>query len=89
MDRRAFLQQSVVGAAAAPALGAARGGHAPRREPLANEYTVLWKASDPAAEIGYCPALARLPGGRLPSSGGADASWPESVSRSLPRNAST
>ncbi len=65
MDRRAFLQQSVVGAAAAPALGAARGGHAPRREPLANEYTVLWKASDPAAEIGYCPALARLPGGRL------------------------
>lgn len=65
MDRRAFLQQSMVGAAAAPALGAARGGDAPRREPLANDYTVLWKASDPAAEIGYCPALARLPGGRL------------------------
>jgi hypothetical protein len=36
-----------------------------RCEPLANEYTVLWKASDPMHEIGYCPALARLPGGRL------------------------
>jgi hypothetical protein len=65
MDRRAFLQQSAVGAAAAPVLGAARSGHAQRREPLANEYTVLWKASDPMNEIGYCPALARLSNGRL------------------------
>ena len=26
---------------------------------------MLWKAGDPAREIGYCPALARLPDGRL------------------------
>ena len=36
-----------------------------RIRPLANDYTVLWKATDPMREIGYCPALARLGDGRL------------------------
>ncbi len=37
----------------------------PRTEALANDYSVLWKTPDPKNEIGYCPALARLPEGRL------------------------
>ena len=65
MDRRVFLQQSLVGAAAAPTEGAIEKRQPQRRQPLANKYTVLWQASDPANEIGYCPALARLPTGRL------------------------
>ncbi|MFK5923511.1 MAG: sialidase family protein [Verrucomicrobiota bacterium] len=32
---------------------------------LANDHSVVWKTADPKNEIGYCPALARLPGGRL------------------------
>lgn len=36
-----------------------------RQETLAGDYTVLWKATDPVNEIGYCPALARLSIGRL------------------------
>lgn len=74
MDRRNFFKQPVSGvaratpASATPAVGGA--GEAPMRriqrcEPLTDDYTVLWKASDPMHEIGYCPALARLPEGRL------------------------
>ncbi len=37
----------------------------PRTQALANDYSVLWKTDDPKNEIGYCPALARLDGGRL------------------------
>jgi len=33
--------------------------------PLAGDYTVLWQATDPSRQIGYCPVLARLPNGRL------------------------
>ena len=58
----------ITGAAALAGLSAnaAERNNRPRRsEPLANDYTVLWKTSDPMHEIGYCPALARLPGGRL------------------------
>ena len=65
MDRRSFLQQSTVCAAAVPAIGVAKGQASRRHEALANDFTVLWKASDPMHEIGYCPALARLPSGRL------------------------
>lgn len=72
MERRKFIGHSLLGAggataAAAPGLVVAQnGGNAiPRTEPLANDYTVLWKTPDPQNEIGYCPALARLPGGRL------------------------
>lgn len=36
-----------------------------RIEPLANDYSVLWKTSNPEEEIGYCPALTRLSDGRL------------------------
>ena len=71
MDRRDFFRQSMVGITGTTALGglsadAADGKERARRcEPLAGDYTVLWKASDPTHEIGYCPALARLPAGRL------------------------
>ena len=50
---------------ATPAGAADREPRARRCEPFANAYTVLWKATDPMHEIGYCPALARLPSGRL------------------------
>jgi len=33
--------------------------------PLAADYVTLWQAVDPVKQIGYCPALARLPSGRL------------------------
>lgn len=36
-----------------------------RITPLAQEYTVLWRVTDPLRQIAYCPALARLPDGRL------------------------
>jgi hypothetical protein len=71
MNRRDFVKQSLGAAAgaaaatAAPAMPAGRQRPSRRCEPLANDYTVLWKASDPMHEIGYCPALARLPSGRL------------------------
>ncbi len=71
MERRDFFKQSTVGiigtaAFAGLSANAADGKERTRRcEPLANDYTVLWKASDPMNEIGYCPALARLPAGRL------------------------
>ncbi len=65
MDRRTFLAQSVAGAAAMPTAENAFGTRPRRNEPLANEFTVLWQAMDPLHEIGYCPALARLPSGRL------------------------
>lgn len=32
---------------------------------LANEYVTVWRAVDPLRQIGYCPALAILPHGRL------------------------
>ena len=32
---------------------------------LANEYVTVWRADDPTRQIGYCPALAILPAGRL------------------------
>lgn len=71
MDRRDFLFNSAtiaVGATAAsgPAAAAESPNEGSRRcEPLTSDYGVLWKASDPMREIGYCPALARLSGGRL------------------------
>jgi hypothetical protein len=72
MERRKFIGRSLLGAggataAASPGLAVAQdqGKAIPRTEPLANDYTVLWKTADPQHEIGYCPALARLPGGRL------------------------
>ena len=71
MNRRDFVTQSLgmgAGAAVATAAPATAAGREPpgrRRQALANDYTVLWRASDPMHEIGYCPALARLPGGRL------------------------
>ena len=71
MDRRDFIRNSITGAAGAMAFcgqsadAADRTNDGRRCEPLANDYTVLWKASDPMHEIGYCPALARLAGGRL------------------------
>ena len=71
MDRRRFLGQSLVGVAGetvaieAPLIRAEPTGSNRRYRPLAPEYTVLWRALDPMHEIGYCPALARLPGGRL------------------------
>jgi len=65
VDRRAFLGRSLAGAAALPALETVEAGGTRGCRPLANQYTVLWKTSDPMHEIGYCPALARLPGGRL------------------------
>ena len=70
MDRRNFFRRSVAGITGTTAIAglSANAAQAEERtrlcEPLANEYTVLWKASDPIHEIGYCPALARLPGGR-------------------------
>lgn len=36
-----------------------------RIAPLAQDYTVFWRVSDPMGQIAYCPALARLPNGRL------------------------
>jgi hypothetical protein len=58
------MAEALAGAAAPTAAGRVR--QASRgREPLANEYTVLWRTADPTHEIGYCPALARLPNGRL------------------------
>ena len=71
MDRRDFFMQSagvVAGATAASGTPAVAQSPKPLSrlcEPLANDHTVLWKTSDPTHEIGYCPALARLPGGRL------------------------
>ncbi len=75
MKRRQFVTRSALGVAATTATafpsvvrGAEdRASSGPRRiEPLTTDYTVLWKTSNPAEEIGYCPALARLPGdGRL------------------------
>jgi hypothetical protein len=65
MYRRAFFNRFLAGAAAVSVSGAVRDERAPRSRPLANPYTVLWTASDPKQEIGYCPALARLPNGRL------------------------
>jgi len=71
MDRRNFFRQSMVGITATTALAGQSADAADRAvgnrrcEPLANDYAVLWKASDPMHEIGYCPALARLPSGRL------------------------
>ncbi len=71
MDRRSFFRQSMVGIAGTTAFASQLAGaedRAERRrrcEPLANDYTVLWEASDPMHEIGYCPALALLPSGRL------------------------
>ena len=76
MDRRKFLGRSLVAMSGPAALSAApapaaagsttdAGCYARRCKPLAGDYTVLWKTSDPMNEIGYCPALARLPDGRL------------------------
>ena len=71
MDRRDFFKHSTAGLAGATAFAGAQGvaaeqmEHTPRCKPLAGDFTVLWKATDPMHEIGYCPALARLPGGRL------------------------
>ncbi len=71
MDRRDFFRRSTVGIAGATAFaglwanGAERTDRNRPCEPLANDCTVLWKASDPMREIGYCPALARLASGRL------------------------
>lgn len=77
MNRRHFVRRSLLGvtgtvttAATVPPAPAAEAdtnglpGPRPIR-PLANEFSVLWKAGDPAREIGYCPALARLRDGRL------------------------
>ncbi|MEW6359529.1 MAG: sialidase family protein [Planctomycetota bacterium] len=41
------------------------GDKAQRNAPLAQDYTVFWRVPDPMQEIAYCPALARLPNGRL------------------------
>lgn len=49
----------------APAIGTEPGDGNHRYRPLAPDYSVLWRAADPMHEIGYCPALARLPSGRL------------------------
>ena len=71
MDRRNFIRRSIAGTAGAAALAgpaalAATGPKCGRRiEPLAADYTVLWKATDPMQEIGYCPTLARLSTGRI------------------------
>lgn len=71
MDRRHFLLSSATIAAGATAASAApptaESSQRPirRREPLTSDYGVLWKASDPMNEIGYCPALAGLPTRRL------------------------
>ena len=71
MDRRDFFSLSTMGiigttGLAGPSPDAAdRADRTRPYEPLAGDYSVLWKASDPMHEIGYCPALARLPGGRL------------------------
>jgi len=32
---------------------------------LVNDYVTVWRADNPVRQIGYCPALAILPGGRL------------------------
>ncbi len=71
MDRRHFLLSAATIAAGATAASAApptaESSQRPirRREPLTSDYGVLWKASDPMNEIGYCPALAGLPTRRL------------------------
>ena len=71
MKRRQFIKRSTVGITGAaglagPSVNAAdRHNHRRGPEPLAHDHTVLWKATDPLHEIGYCPALARLTGGRL------------------------
>jgi hypothetical protein len=71
MDRRDFFTVSTAGIMGTTA-GAGHTADATEQaeragpyEPLAADYSVLWKASDPLHEIGYCPALARLPSGRL------------------------
>ena len=72
MDRRKFFRRSTAGIAGAAVLVDHQAIAADSTEcslrcgrPLAGDFTVLWKATDPMHEIGYCPALARLPSGRL------------------------
>ena len=71
MQRRKFINRTLLGAGGAAAtsqqsLHSQEPASATRRtEALANDYTVLWKTDNPQHEIGYCPALAKLPEGRL------------------------
>ena len=67
MNRREFVSKTVIGAAVTTALPSVAHGaeNSGRIEPLANEYSVLWKTENPREEIAYCPALARLSDGRL------------------------
>ena len=68
MKRRNFVSNSLIGGIAATT-ATAQDQPTPASPkkicPLANDYTVVWRTADPAHEIGYCPALARLPDGRL------------------------